>query len=95
MLSFQRTADAYKLAAAWMTLCRLTRADVLGLRWSDINLDAGIVTVRQGRVQLSSGVTPIEEPKSHQRRRVVPVEVIHQGTADLLRKLKANKLRTA
>lgn len=92
LLSFRRTADADKLAAAWrMTLCGLTRADVLGLRWSDVDLNAGTVTVRQGRVQLSSGDTPIEEPKSHQRRRVVPVEVIHNGTGDLLRKLKAKQ----
>lgn len=56
MLSFRRTADADKLAAAWrLTLCGLTRADVLGLRWSDVDLDAGTVTVRQG--PLSGGYT--------------------------------------
>lgn len=92
MLSFRATADRDKLAGAWrLTMCGLTRADVLGLRWSDVDLDQGTVTVRQGRVQLSSGDTPIEEPKSGQRRRVVPVEVIHNGTVDLLRKLKARQ----
>lgn len=30
----------------------LTRADILGLRWQDINFEAGSVTVSQGRVYL-------------------------------------------
>lgn len=92
LMSFRRTADADALAGAWrLTLCGLTRADVMGLRWKDVDLEAGSVTVSQGRVQLSSGDTPIDEPKSPQRLRTVPVEAIHPGTVELLRKLRAKQ----
>ena len=44
------------LAAAWrLTLCGLTRADVMGLRWTDVDLEEGTATVRTGRVVLDSG----------------------------------------
>lgn len=72
----------------------LTRADILGLRWQDINFEAGSVTVSQGRVYLQfeqdkekRSVTG--DTKSAQRRREIPVEAVHPGTMDLLEKLKA------
>ena len=50
---FREVADEHRDAGAWrLTLCGMTRADVMGLRWSNIDLDAGTVTVRQGRVIL-------------------------------------------
>ena len=50
LLTFRETADRDPLAAAWrLTACGLTRADVMGLRWSDVDLAAGTVTVRAGR----------------------------------------------
>lgn len=64
---FRAHADTDALAAAWrLTLSGLTRADVLGLRWSDVDLDAGTVTIAQGRVQLQhDGQRPhVDEPKS-------------------------------
>lgn len=86
LLRFRNAADEDDLAGAWrLTLSGLTRADVCGLRWSDVDLDAGTVTIRQGRVALSTGGDAVDEPKSEQRRRTVPVEAIHNGTADLLR----------
>lgn len=89
LLRFRDCADSDAYAGAWrLTLAGLTRADVMGLRWSDINFDAGTVTVRQGRVQLSKG-DATDEPKSPQRRRTVPVEQIHPGTMALLRTMKA------
>lgn len=86
---FREHADTDPLAGAWrLTLCGLTRADVMGLRWSDVDLDAGTVTVRQGRVALDDG-DAVDEPKSPQRRRIVPVEEIHSGTVAALRALRA------
>lgn len=89
LLRFQEVADSDDWAGAWrLTLCGLTRADVLGLRWSDVDLKAGAITVRQGRVAVDGGrATVTDEPKSAQRRRTVPVEVIHPGTVALLRTL--------
>lgn len=93
LLRFREHADTDPLAAAWrLTLCGLTRADVLGLRWSDVDLDSGTVTIRQGRVAVLGGretVTSI--PKSPQRRRMVEVEVMHPGTVVALRALKARQ----
>jgi integrase len=88
LLTFRSTADRDPLAAAWrLTLCGLTRADVMGLRWSDVDLEAGTVTVRTGRVALDHGYH-VDEPKSAQRRRRVPVETIHPGTVAALRSLR-------
>lgn len=92
LLRFREHSDTDPLAAAWrLTLCAMSRADVLGLRWSDVDLDAGTVTVSQGRVQLHYGGqrTHVDEPKSAQRRRTVPVEQIHPGTVGALRSLRA------
>lgn len=39
-----------RLAACWLlTLAGLRRSEILGLRWSDVDFDAGTVTVAQGR----------------------------------------------
>lgn len=96
LMQFRAHADEHPLAAAWrLTLCGLTRADVLGLRWSDVNMDAGTVSVAQGRVQLQHGGqrSHVDEPKSAQRRRTVPVDVIHPGTMNLLRTMRAQQMR--
>lgn len=91
LIKFRDHADSDPLAAAWrLTLSGLTRADVMGLRWSDVDLAAGVVTIRQGRVALDSG-TAVDEPKSAQRRRSVPVEEIHPGTVAALRSLRVGQ----
>jgi integrase len=95
--AFVEHADSDDLAAAWrLTACGLTRADVLGLRWSDIDLDTGVVTVSQGRVALGKG-DHTDDPKSVSRRRALPVESMWPGTVSALRSLRvqqaADKLR--
>ena len=91
-MQFREVADLDPLAGAWrLTLSGLTRADVMGLRWSDVDLDAGTVTVRQGRVTLNRGGDATDAPKSPQRRRVIPVEVIHAGSVSALRGLRAQQ----
>lgn len=91
LLAFRTHADTDRLAGAWrLTLSGLTRADILGLRWSDIDLAAGVVAVSQGRVALSRG-DHVDDPKSAHRVRAVPVESIHPGTVVLLRRLKATQ----
>lgn len=91
LLAFRKHADDDPLAGAWrLTLAGLTRADVLGLRWSDVDFEAGVVSVSQGRVALDRG-DHTDDPKSAQRVRAVPVEAIHPGTVVLLRSLKATQ----
>lgn len=86
------SATDERLAAAWwLSSCGLTRADILGLRWSDIDLDKGTVTIRQGRVALAKGGSRTDEPKSAQRRRTLPVEAFLPGTVALLKKMRANQ----
>lgn len=89
---FRAVADEHRDAGAWrLTLCGMTRADVMGLRWSDIDLDAGTATVRQGRVILDGKLDHAGETKTPQRRRTVPVEIIEPGTVELLRAMQARQ----
>lgn len=90
--AFIRAADDDALGGLLrLSAAGLTRADVGGLRWSDVDLDAGTVRVRQGRVLLADGSSAIDAPKSEQRRRTVPVERIHPGTIAALRRLRAQQ----
>ncbi|MGA8247849.1 MAG: site-specific integrase, partial [Nocardioides sp.] len=92
--TFVACADEDPLAAAWrLTCCGLTRADVLGLRWSDVNMAEGIVRISQGRVALDNRDRHdhVDDPKSAARRRAIPYEVIWPGTTALLRTLSAQQ----
>lgn len=91
LLRFRTHSDAHPLAGAWrLTLSGMTRADVLGLRWSDIDLGTGIACVSQGRVALERA-DYVDDPKSEARRRAVPVEQMHPGSLDALRALFARQ----
>jgi len=48
----------------------MRRGEVLGLRWSDVDLKAGTLAVRQTVEQTRSGVT-VKEPKTQKSRRLV------------------------
>jgi integrase len=92
LVKFREYADTVPLAGAWrLTLSGMTRADVMGLRWSDLDLDAGIASVSLGRVALDDGTTVIDDPKSAQRVRAVPFEAIHPGSIALLKRMKAKQ----
>lgn len=91
--AFVEHSDTDELAAAWrLTACGLTRADVLGLRWSDIDFGDGVVRVSQGRVALGKGFH-VDDPKSLSRRRALPVEAMWPGTVALLRSLSARQAK--
>lgn len=84
------------ITAAWrLTLSGMTRADVMGLRWEDVDLNAGTVTVAQGRVQSISkgGETYVGDPKSAQRVRAVHVVAMHPGTVEFWPALNARQTR--
>lgn len=91
LLRFMRHADNDPLAGAWrLTLAGMTRADVLGLRWSDVDLEEGEATIAQGRVALDRA-DHVDDPKSSARRRVVPFESMHPGSVALLRSMRARQ----
>jgi integrase len=71
----QVTDDRY--SAAWrLSLYGLRRGEVLGLTWDAVDLDKGIVTVRQSRV-VAGGQVIVTSPKNGKTRRVpVGAEVV-------------------
>jgi integrase len=92
MLRFRHVSDSHEWAAAWrLTLSGLRRSEVLGMRWRDVDTDAGTVTITQGRVLVDGKTTVIDAPKSAASWRVVPVEAMHVGTTALLRSHKAGQ----
>ncbi|MGH3217864.1 MAG: tyrosine-type recombinase/integrase [Streptosporangiaceae bacterium] len=71
---FLRAAESDRLHAAWrLSLYGLRRGEVLGLRWADVDLKAKTLTVIQARVLVDYKVR-IEEPKSHNGRRTLPLD---------------------
>ena len=87
---FVAAADDDEMAAGWrLTASGLRRSEVLGLRWADVDLEAGTIAVRQGRVAFGSKSEAVDAPKSRASARTVPVEQMHGGSMALLRSLKA------
>lgn len=90
--AFVAQADQDAWAALWrLTACELRRSEVCGLQWSDVDLEAGTVTVRQGRVAFGSKSEAVDAPKSRASARTVPVEVARPGTVALLRSLRRSQ----
>jgi integrase len=92
---FLRTASPTRLHAAWrLSLYGLRRGEVLGLRWSDIDLKAKTLTVRQARVLVDYKVR-IEEPKSHNGKRTLPLDNDLVAALTELRKRQARESEDA
>jgi integrase len=71
---FLRAAEGDRLHAAWrLSLYGLRRGEVVGLRWADVDLKAKTLTVVQARV-LVDYKGRIEEPKSHNGKRTLPLD---------------------
>src|SRR5215469_12444032 len=83
--TFLAPASADRLHAAWrLSLYGLRRGEVLGLRWSDIDVTAKTLTVSQSRVLVEYQVR-IEEPKSRNGFRTLPLD---DALVDALRALR-------
>jgi integrase len=86
---FLRVADVDRLRVAWrLSLYGLRRGEVCGLRWCDIDLKAGTLAITQTRI-LVEGQIRIEDPKSRNGFRTLPLD------AELLRALKDLRKRQA
>ena len=64
--------DALYVAFLLLALCGLRRGEVLGLRWSDVDFDAGTVRIRQ-QVQRVAGALRVGPVKTKAGRRTLPL----------------------
>ncbi|MDV7099707.1 site-specific integrase [Gordonia amicalis] len=71
---FRAHVESDRLYALWLlTLCGLRRSEVLGLRWSAVDFEAGTVSILSGRVIVPGQGTVEGDPKSARSRRMLPV----------------------
>lgn len=89
---FRESVRDHRLYACWLLSCYgLRRSEVLGLRWSAVDLGTGILSVRRSRV--SVGGEAVEgAPKSRRSRRDLPLP---DDVTEALRALKARQKREA
>ena len=81
-----------RLYPAWLlTLTGLRRSEVLGLRWSDIDIEAGTVRIVRGRVNLEHGRTRVGAPKTAAGARTLRLA----GDVELITALRALRARQA
>jgi integrase len=88
--TFLRAAEDDRLAALFrVALLGLRRGELLGLRWSDLNLDAGTLTVRK---QLSwfGGRPAFADPKTKKSRRLLRLDA---GTVAALERHRTDQLK--
>jgi integrase len=84
-----RAADKDRNGHLWyLALNGLRRAEIAGLKWSDIDLDAGTVTIARNRVELGGGACTVveNEPKTRASRRTLPLD---EGLVGVLKRASA------
>lgn len=92
---FLRVVASTRLHAAWrLSLYGLRRGEVLGLRWSDIDLKAKTLTVNQARVLVDYKVR-VELPKSHNGKRTLPLDDDLVAALTELRRLQSKEREKA
>lgn len=70
--SFLRHVSTHRWAGIWtlMATTGLRRGEVLGLRWRDVDLEAGTITVRSTRVRFGTTITA-STPKTERGNRTI------------------------
>lgn len=90
---FRQVSDKHRDAGAWrLALAGMTRADICGLKWEDIDLEEGKAEVKRSRVILDGKNDYVGDAKSDQRYRIVPCEELEPGTTKLLKEMKLRQL---
>jgi len=87
--AFLAHVEPDRLAAMWRLFVAtgMRRGEVAGLRWIDVDLDAGRLAVRSTRVLVYTDVQVVE-PKTRRSRRAVSLDA---GTVDALRAHRARQ----
>ena len=89
--TFLRAVADDRLSVAFqLSLYGLRRGEVLGLRWSDIDLDATTITIKITRITVSGAVME-GEPKTERGRRTLPLD---EALAAALRSLRTRQARS-
>jgi integrase len=75
---------------AYLALSGLRRGEIAGLRWSDIDVAAGTITIARNRVQAGAGNVVENEPKTASSRRTLPLD---EGLLGVLKRASARYAR--
>jgi integrase len=88
--TFLASVEDDRLYALWLLLATtgMRRGEALGLRWDDVDLDAGTVTVRRNRT-LVRGRVVVQDTKTDQGRRRIALD---PETAGALRRHRVRQL---
>jgi integrase len=82
-----RTADKDRNGHLWyLALSGLRRAEIAGAKWSDIDFDAGTITIARNRVQVGAATVVENEPKTQSSRRTLPLD---EGLVSVLKRASA------
>lgn len=72
--AFLAATASDRLAVAWcLSMYGLRRGEVLGLRWDDVDLEAGTLTISRARVTIAGHIVE-EAPKTERGRRTLPLD---------------------
>lgn len=85
---FEAVEDDRSRHVIYLALMGLRRAEIAGLRWSDVDFEAGTLTVRKNRLVVDNKVVE-KDPKTLRSERTLPM------TPTLKAELKAAKARLA
>ncbi|OBJ21664.1 tyrosine-type recombinase/integrase [Mycobacterium colombiense] len=84
-----RAADKDRNGHLWyLALSGLRRCEIAGLKWSDIKMDAGILTVARNRVQVGAATVVENQPKTQSSRRMLPIDA---GLVAVLKRASARQ----
>jgi integrase len=88
--AFLQQVESDRLGPAWMLMATtgIRRGEALGLRWSDVDLDGGRVSIVQTHVVVDNDVV-VSEPKTAKGRRSIALD---SATVSALRRLRRGQL---
>jgi integrase len=70
-----RAADQDRNGHLWyLALSGLRRGEIAGLKWADIDTDAGTLTISRNRVQVGAATVAENEPKTQSSQRTLPLD---------------------